>query len=75
MNFLFTNVMLGSTRRLWEVFVELGEVHMLKTITIGNYLSVQGFLVRMLDNGRMVVRVDNKVYEGKPVAPAVTASA
>ncbi len=43
---------------------------MIGTIAIGKYLSVQGLLVRMLDNGRIVVRVGDKVYEGLPVNPS-----
>lgn len=35
---------------------------MLKTITIGNYISVQGMLEQQLPDGRMSVRVGNTVY-------------
>ncbi len=45
---------------------------MLKTITIGNHFSVQGLLVRTLEDGRMVVRVDNKMYEGQAVVAPVS---
>jgi hypothetical protein len=40
---------------------------MLKTITIGNYLSVQGVFVKMLQDGLMVVRVGANTYAGRPV--------
>jgi hypothetical protein len=40
---------------------------MLKTITIGNYLSVQGIFVKMLKDGLMEVRVGNRVFAGRPV--------
>ncbi|WP_417250136.1 hypothetical protein [Celeribacter sp.] len=41
---------------------------MLKSITVGNYVSVQGYFVRESTNGRIVVRVGNRTYEGKPVS-------
>ena len=40
---------------------------MVRTIQIGTCMSVQGFLVRQLDDGRLVIRVDQKVYVGNPV--------
>lgn len=49
---------------LWE------EEKMLRTITIGGYISVQGMFVRNLDNGKMVVRVGEKTYVGRPVGTA-----
>ncbi len=42
---------------------------MLKTIIVGSCVSVQGLLVRQLENGRMVVRVGERLYEGVPVIP------
>lgn len=45
-----------------------GEALMLKTILIGSYQSIQGTLVQTLANGRVVVRVGNKLFEGVPVA-------
>ncbi len=41
---------------------------MVKTITLGNYISVQGLWVRDLADGRMVVRVGQKEFVGRPVA-------
>jgi len=40
---------------------------MLQTISIGSCVSVQGLLVKSLENGRVVVRVGKRIYEGKPV--------
>ena len=40
---------------------------MLRTIMIGTCVSVQGLLVRQLDDGRVVVRVDDRIYQGLPV--------
>src|SRR3712207_8967896 len=40
---------------------------MLRTIQIGTCMSVQGLLIRQLDDGRVVIRVDDKIYKGYPV--------
>ena len=40
---------------------------MLRTITIGSCIYVQGVFVKMLAGGRMAVRVDGKIFEGRPV--------
>ncbi|WP_375229395.1 hypothetical protein [Roseobacter sp. S98] len=40
---------------------------MLRTITIGSAVSVQGIFVRDLPDGRIVVKVDDDTYTGKPV--------
>ncbi|MDJ0628450.1 MAG: hypothetical protein QNJ44_09355 [Rhodobacter sp.] len=40
---------------------------MLKTIVLGSCVSVQGVFVRRLADGRMTVRVGDKVYSGYPV--------
>lgn len=40
---------------------------MLKTITVGSCISVQGTFVKALSNGRIIVRVGNRVFEGRPV--------
>lgn len=42
---------------------------MLRTISIGNHISVQGLFVSQKANGMVAVQVDDKVYVGKPVAP------
>ncbi|SFB11722.1 hypothetical protein SAMN05421688_3005 [Poseidonocella pacifica] len=46
---------------------------MVKTIAIGTCVSVQGLLVRSLDNGNIVVRVGSRLYTGRPVATAKAA--
>jgi len=43
---------------------------MLKTIKIGDYISVQGICVKELPNGQTQVRVGDKVYSGMPVNKA-----
>ncbi len=43
---------------------------MLCTIMMGNYVLVQGILVERLENGNLVVRVGDKLFEGVPVAAA-----
>jgi hypothetical protein len=40
---------------------------MLRTITIGSCVSVQGLLVRQLKDGQIVIRVGDRMYQGKPV--------
>lgn len=41
---------------------------MIRTITVGTHISVQGMFERDLGNGRIVVRVGEQTYAGKPVA-------
>jgi hypothetical protein len=45
---------------------------MIRTIVIGSCVSVQGMFVRSLENGRIVVAVGNRLFEGAP-ASAITA--
>ncbi|EET46505.1 hypothetical protein [Thalassobium sp. R2A62] len=40
---------------------------MVRTITLGSCVSVQGILVRTLDNGKLVVRVGERIFTGAPV--------
>ena len=40
---------------------------MLRTIMVGPYLQIQGLFVRTLANGKVVVAVGSREYEGKPV--------
>ncbi len=40
---------------------------MLRTITLGSCVSVQGMFVRKLPDGRIAVRVGETEYTGKPV--------
>jgi len=40
---------------------------MLRTIVVGSCVSVQGTFEQQLDNGRIVVRVGEALYVGRPV--------
>ena len=40
---------------------------MIRTITIGSCISVQGLFERSTDSGEIVIRVGDKTYQGKPV--------
>ena len=40
---------------------------MLRTVTIGSCVSIQGIFVKALSNGRIRVRVGKSLYEGFPV--------
>ncbi|WP_281840387.1 hypothetical protein [Sinisalibacter aestuarii] len=40
---------------------------MVKTITVGSCISVQGMFVRNLSDGRIVVRVGKQEFIGRPV--------
>lgn len=46
---------------------------MLRTILVGSCVSVQGLFVRKLDNGKIVIRVGDRVYQGVPVSEAAAA--
>ncbi len=41
---------------------------MLRTITVGNYVQIQGLFVKELSNGCVVVSVNDRLYEGTPVS-------
>ena len=41
---------------------------MLRTITIGTTISIQGMFVRSLPDGKIAVRDGKTVYTGKPVS-------
>ena len=43
---------------------------MLRTITLGSSVSIQGIFVRALEDGRIVIRVDDKSFVGMPVNKA-----
>lgn len=43
---------------------------MLRTIILGSCVSVQGLLEKTLPDGRIMVRVGNRVFTGLPVRPA-----
>ena len=42
-------------------------VSMLKTIVLGSCVSVQGVLEKKLPDGRVTVRVGNRIFTGNPV--------
>lgn len=46
---------------------------MLRTIVLGSCVSVQGLFIRELANGKVVVRVDGRLYQGYPVDMATAA--
>ena len=43
---------------------------MIRTITMGTHVSVQGVYVRTLASGKIIVRVGERMFEGFPVAMA-----
>lgn len=43
---------------------------MLRSIQIGSCMTVQGLFIRSLDDGRIVIRVDDRLYQGQPVTKA-----
>ncbi|MBU9698000.1 hypothetical protein GU927_009065 [Rhodobacteraceae bacterium HSP-20] len=43
---------------------------MIRTITIGSCVSVQGVVVGQLADGKVMVRVDEKTFVGYPVQAA-----
>lgn len=40
---------------------------MIRTISIGGYILIQGLFERLAPNGNMIVRVGGRTYEGKPI--------
>jgi len=40
---------------------------MLRTITIGTTVSVQGIFIRDMPDGRVSVKVDNDIFTGKSI--------
>ncbi len=43
---------------------------MLRTIIVGSCVSVQGAFVKCYPDGRIAVRVGDKIFTGQPVAKA-----
>lgn len=43
---------------------------MLRTITVGSCVSIQGLLVRTLSDGKLVIKVDEKLFVGVAVTAA-----
>ena len=56
---------------LISVVYNLGGNRMLRTITMGSYISVQGTFIRQLADGMIVVRVGEKTFVGFPVKSKV----
>ena len=48
----------------------LGRTDMLRTITVGSAISVQGTYVRALPDGRIVVKIEDTTFIGMPVKQA-----
>ena len=46
---------------------------MLRTITVGTCVSVQGTFVKSIGDGRIEVRVGNQIFRGFPIENAVAA--
>ncbi len=46
---------------------------MIRTVTVGDYVSVQGNYVRSLPDGRVVVQVGGKTVAGNPIQAVVGA--
>ena len=47
-----------------------GEDFMLRTISVGSYISIQGVYVRSLPDGRIVIRDGGKTFCGFPISQA-----
>ncbi len=45
-----------------------GRLPVIRTIIIGSCVSVQGIFVRSLQDGRIVIRADNREFSGFPIA-------
>ncbi len=45
---------------------------MLRTITVGSHVSIQGIFVRALTDGRILVRVGERLFKGMPVETKAT---
>ncbi len=46
---------------------------MLRTITQGSHIFVQGTFVRDLKDGRIIVRVGERLFKGTPIRQATAA--
>ncbi|SDF45533.1 hypothetical protein SAMN04488117_104201 [Celeribacter baekdonensis] len=47
---------------------QLGANKMMRSISVGKYISVQGLFVGETADGNIQVRVGDKTFEGKPVS-------
>lgn len=50
----------------------MGGWWMLRTIAVGSCVSIQGLLVRTLSDGKLVIKVDEKLFVGVPVTASHT---
>ena len=50
-----------------KMYGSAGGDKMLRTIAIGNHISVQGMFVSQHADGKVAVSVDDKIYVGTPV--------
>lgn len=41
---------------------------MMRSISLGKYISVQGLFVSEASSGKIIVRVGDKTFEGKPIS-------
>lgn len=55
---------------LCHEFAILGGKDMLRTITQGSAILIQGIFVRSLPDGRIVIKLDDRTYAGLPVTKA-----
>ena len=49
---------------------KVGGRTMLRTIILGSHIFVQGTFVRATSNGKIVVKVGDRTFEGLPVSKA-----
>ena len=47
---------------------------MIKTIMLSRYIAVQGRLVEVLSDGRITIRVGEKLFNGFPVGKSASTS-
>lgn len=48
--------------------IKNGDFVMMRSISLGKYISVQGMFVRDANSGKIVVRVGDKTFEGTPIS-------
>jgi hypothetical protein len=48
--------------------MSFGGMSMLRTITVGSCVSVQGLLVAQMSDGKIAVKVDEQTFIGYPVS-------
>ena len=46
----------------------VGPVIMIRTITLGSCVSVQGIFVKTAENGKIIIRVGKQIFKGLPVS-------